>query len=497
MILAIPHNKLPPNSNHLLNNLSTAGLTVSTGLSPSINPLKKSSSYNNKSTDNSDPPEIISDQLITTPRERANSLSECTTETLLSPSDTANNDKNRLLSKNQASVPKLTYPLQPHQGRNPCLARNLMRDLPNEPPILIQECSPKYPINKKMISFSDGDANIFSLPPGMESNLIPRDLGGMDMRGRVVHPIPYVQNEVGNVIPKETNLNRQTREFLQKSSERRWNPLNMRNIRAGFKMLLDRKSSASHGHIPEEQQPLKSSGISSPVSPSGGQTNPVDAFWKEDNFGVMCGDDLSTADGNAVMKSYDHHLLNGHAISVNPGMPVPAFPSHIERSKRPTTLLVNSMDDDDEDTENDIIIDMSDSDIPKDSSAVDPVIDGYERPPSIRRKGSGGRRKVVRRVKTPFEIKGRFSLYDDRIMSSQELPSTCVVNVSQPQLDTAKFSASVPLNMNTLCVSPASDSSQVDLKDDPKRCVKDKSANGHILPVIANGQQNLFSLCDI
>lgn len=387
-----------------------------------------------------------------------------------------------------------------------------MRDLPNEPPVFIQECSPKYPINKKMISFSDGDANIFSLPPGMESNLIRDDLEGNRV-GRVVNPIPYVQNQVGSVIPKETNLNRQTREFLQKSSERRWNPLNMRNIRAGFKMLLDRKSSASHGHIPEEQQPLKSSGISSPVSPNG-QTNPVNAFWKEDNFGVICADDLSTADGNAVMKSYDHHLLNGHAISVNPGFqPVnpgsmPVFPSHIERSKRPTTLLVNSMDDDEEDvdTENDIIIDMSDDgEAPKDSALE-------ERLPSIRRKGSGGRRKVVRRVKTPFEIKGRFSLYDDRIMSSQELPSACVVNVSQKQLDTAKFSASVPLNMNTLCVSPASDSSQVDssqvdscgngsstcvLKDDPKLRVKDKRLNGHILPVIANGQQNLFSLCDI
>lgn len=96
-------------------------------------------------------------------------------------------------------------------------------------------------------------------------------------------------------------------------------------------MLLDRKSSASQGHIPEEQQPLKSSGISSPVSPTdgNGQTNPINAFWaaaemkdeEQAHFRVIC-DDLSNADGNAVMKSYDHHLLNGHAIAVNPGMKV-------------------------------------------------------------------------------------------------------------------------------------------------------------------------------
>ncbi|KAG8195405.1 hypothetical protein JTE90_001417 [Oedothorax gibbosus] len=486
-----------------------AGLTVSTQLSPSINPLsnlKKSPSYNtNKSSLSSDfPSEIIEDRIVCPNRERTNSMStEGTTETLLSPSDTVNqaNDKNRALSHFN-SVPKLSYPLQPHQGRNPCLARNLMRDLPNDQEIL--DGSQKYNGSKRMISFSDGDANIFSLPPGMESNL---------MRNPTKPAIPYVQNQVTNNIPKETNLTgncrHPAREFLQKT-ERRWNPLNMRNLRAGFKMLLDRKSSASHGHIPEEQQPLKSSGISSPVSPSdgNGQTNPVNGFWAaaelkdEDqaHFRVICSEDLSTADGNAVMKSYDHHLLNGHAIAVNHGKKVLNLSSH---HQRPTTLQIESG----EDVENDIIIDMSDSEeAPKDSASDQATVSDSK---PIRRKGSGSRKKVVRRVKTPFEIKSRFSLYDDRIMSSQELPSsTCVVNVSQTQLGTAKFSASVPLNMNTLCFSPQNDHLPLQndhlppqndhLQDDPKIQVKDKRANGHILPpVIANGQQSLFSLCDI
>ncbi|GFT27346.1 bone morphogenetic protein receptor type-2 [Nephila pilipes] len=506
-----------------------AGLNVISGINPSLNPVSnicKSSSFHNKSSNDSDfGSEIIDDRLIT-PRERANSLSECTTETLLSPSDAVSqaNDKNKLLS-NEAALTKVTYPLQPYQGRNPCLARNLMKELPHETRVIgnsLDNYPLKYPLNEKMISFSDGDANIFSLPPGMKSNLISRDFNNHS--NRVRNPIPFVQNHVNfsSTIPsKQLNLTekKKTQEFLLKN-EKRWNPLHIfdkkttkSGIRASLRMLLDRKTSISNGNIPEEQQPLKSSSISSPISPSEcsdkqGQINP-NAFWtspdpkegEQDSYGTLCTSNLSTVDGNAVMKSYDHHLLKGHAISVNEESSLPVSISCLdstpgEKTKRPTTLPVRSLNDK-QDVEQ-VILDMSDCDISNELvSDFVPNPDSVEAKPSlVRRKGSGGKKKGVKRVKTPFEIKCRFSLYDDRIMSSQELPTACIRNDPQSHLDKAKFSASVPLNMNTLCLSPAvTMNQQTEVKIEPEP--KEKRVNGLVLPVNHVGPQNVISLCDI
>ncbi|GIY18607.1 bone morphogenetic protein receptor type-2 [Caerostris extrusa] len=190
-----------------------AGLNVTSGISPSLNPVSnlcKSSSYHNKSSNDSDfASESMDDRLII-PRNRANSLSECTTETLLSPSDT------------------------PHQGRNPCLARNLLKELPHESPVIdsLMNYSPKYSINKKMISFSDGDANIFSLPPGMESNLMSNEF--TNHSNRIFNPIPFVQNPMNysSTIPKQTNLigNKPTQEVFLKNEKR--NPLHIFDKRA-------------------------------------------------------------------------------------------------------------------------------------------------------------------------------------------------------------------------------------------------------------------------
>ncbi|GFU11450.1 bone morphogenetic protein receptor type-2 [Trichonephila clavipes] len=521
-----------------------AELNIISGISPSFNTVSnlcKSSSFHNKSSNDSDfGSEIIDDRLIA-PRGRANSLSECTTETLLSPSDAVNqaNDKNKLLS-NEAAMRKVTYPLQPHQGRNPCLARNLMQELPNEIPVIGNSLgnyplkghyplkSLKYPLNDKMISFSDGDANIFSLPPGMKSNLISRDF--TNHSNRIRNPIPFVQNPVHlpDTIPKPLNLTEKkaTQEFLLKN-EKRWNPLHIfdkktakNGIRASLRMLLDRKTSISNGNIPEEQQPLKSSSISSPISPSEcgdkqGQINP-NAFWaspdpkegEEDTYGTLypITSNLSTVDGNAVMKSYDHHLLKGHAISVNEesSLPISLSGQDInlgEKTKRPTTLPVRSHNDK-QDVEQ-VILDMSDCDISNEfASDFAPNPESVEIKPSfVRRKGSGGKKKGVKRVKTPFEIKCRFSLYDDRIMSSHELPTTCAPNDSQSHLDKTKFSASVPLNMNTLCVSPAvvtNQQTEVKIEPEPKEVlVKEKRVNGLVLNGNHVGPQNIISLCDI
>ncbi|GIY18609.1 hypothetical protein CEXT_83711 [Caerostris extrusa] len=182
------------------------------------------------------------------------------------------------------------------------------------------------------------------------------------------------------------------------------------------------------------------------------------------------------------MKSYDHHLMKGHAISVNEGNSLPAVIPNQDtalggKQKRPTTLPVCPHNDK-QDVELDIL-DVSDCDISNEFVNDDaPNPDNNVTKPNvvIRRKGSGGKKKGVKRVKTPFEIKCRFSLYDDRIMSSQqELPTNCVSTDKQAQLDKAKFSISVPLNMDRFCSTTTNEHTEVQLETVPQEIqIKEK-----------------------
>ena len=109
------------------------------------------------------------------------------------------------------------------------------------------------------------------------------------------------------------------------------------------------------------------------------------------------------------------------------------------------------------------------------------------------RRGSGNRRKGVKRVQTPYEISGRFSLIDDRIMSSQNLPAADENNGTQSHFDNVKSSASVP-NMNTICSTDSSNKLQLIKKGETelKEISKGKPLNGLFVPVSHNGLQNVL-----
>lgn len=446
-----------------------------------------------------------SDQLIC-PRERANSLSECTTETLLSPSTEAINCKNNMINSNSPPV-KVTVPLQPYQGRNPCLARNLMLQQPDDLSIngnSLIDCPSKYSISKKIYSFSDGDT-VLSVPSvGVENSFL------VNNTNRKCNPIPYVQNQV-NSIPKKPNMleNNFSKDFLNKI--------------AGLLVSLNRKKSSSNCYLPEEQQLLKNSTISSPISPSDidskqGQINPVDTFWlcndvKNNDHVINIdkimkpNDSIPTAElmgNNTITSDADEYFpkttvdpfwngnnLEGNKESKNFSM-LPNgtdAASKTDKSKRPTTLPVQPL-------ENDLDVEgsfheESDVDISKEIANDPPPQQEKTKTVVVRR---GSKRKGVKRVQTPYEITGRFSLIDDRIMSSQELPSASATNPTHSQFDNVKSSVSVP-NMNTLCSSNvATNRMQVEKKEETEleEIQKGKPVNGLIVPVNHYGHQNVL-----
>ncbi|KAH6930578.1 hypothetical protein HPB50_014744 [Hyalomma asiaticum] len=143
--------------------------------------------------------------------QRDTERSETTTETLLSPSLSSDGGQPKnSITNNVVHLPSMQ--LQPHQGRNPCLERNLMMEPAEEVAI-----SGNTLLEQDMVGRSKGlppytQLNEMSTTPittTAEDNSVALALG--DLLGgstRTCHPIPYVQNavHVSTVIPKQPNL---------------------------------------------------------------------------------------------------------------------------------------------------------------------------------------------------------------------------------------------------------------------------------------------------
>lgn len=402
-----------------------------------------------------------------------------------------------LINSNSPPV-KITVPLQPFQGRNPCLARNLMQQQPDDLPVIgnsLVDCPSKYSSNKKFYSLSDGDT-VLSVPSvGAENSLLTNTKQNCN-------PIPYVQNQV-NTIPKKPNLNGNV-------SKDFWNKI------AGLLVSLNNKASSNNCNLPEEQQLLKGSAISSPISPSDidgrqGQTNPVDAFWHSSDVKISndfaVNSDKIKLNGSSpatdLFQSNDMDHLNEEKIPNIPNYPfcngslidekeskdsdllsnvaTSETASNPDKSKRPTTLhvqaLTNGFDADD-------YLESSDVDVDIATEVANESAPQYDKSKVVRR-GSGSRRKGVKRVQTPYEITGRFSLIDDRIMSSQDLPTAGETSGTQSQFDNVKSSASVP-NMNSICSQASKWQLEKKAETEIKEIPKVKPLNGLIVPVSHN-----------
>ncbi|KAK8763268.1 hypothetical protein V5799_034122 [Amblyomma americanum] len=140
--------------------------------------------------------------------------SENTAETLLSPSLSSDGggggQPKNSITNNVVHLPSM--PLQPHQGRNPCLERNLMMEPAEEVAISGNTLLEQDAVGRGKGLPPYTRLNEMSTTPisaSAEDNSVALALG--DLLGgstRTCHPIPYVQNavHVSTVIPKQPNL---------------------------------------------------------------------------------------------------------------------------------------------------------------------------------------------------------------------------------------------------------------------------------------------------
>lgn len=202
------------------------------GVSPTINPLshlvitqRQGDLFNGLMGNGG---KVISNAL-TPPRDKESSISEATVETIISPSPSAPQiqlhlGKNQLIGTLQPPMPSL----QPHQGRNPCIERNLIREVSQEFSIsgntlidhlksndlnalntinsvnLMDSLDVQHAlesrglVNEQLMPLLNGHSNTATAVAQSRPTLPPPTL---------VPPIPYLQNEVRSIDnqPKKQN----------------------------------------------------------------------------------------------------------------------------------------------------------------------------------------------------------------------------------------------------------------------------------------------------
>lgn len=233
-----------------------------------------------------------------TPRDKETSVSEATVETTIPASPSDPPPDNNFLAKNQlvgALQPPIP-PLQPHQGRNPCMERNLIRKNPHDHitvsgNILIDHLKPNdinsiNTINSvNLMDALDTQNNLES--HGFTSEQLMPLLNGHSNTANVapqsrpvmppptlVPPIPYLQNEVRsndnqpkrqNTAVREDEMHDYNHGSGKGSSWKRWKSA----FEDRLKFLIPRRR--QHAGEDEERQEIlitpTSSSVSEPPTP--------------------------------------------------------------------------------------------------------------------------------------------------------------------------------------------------------------------------------------
>ncbi|XP_067127484.1 activin receptor type-2B-like [Centruroides vittatus] len=161
-------------------------------------------------------------------------------------------------NSNSSIVSKLSVPLQPHQGYNPSMERNLMKDVE------------KDARNDVFLERGYKDDVVFEQYSKQNVSLQNRASGNgatsndaSERIDRICHPIPYVQNiHLKTTIPNQNSL--ETKSFnglfncRNPRQERKRKCINA--TRSSLKGFFERRrTSKEHKILEEERQPLKSS----------------------------------------------------------------------------------------------------------------------------------------------------------------------------------------------------------------------------------------------
>lgn len=444
---------------------------------------------------------------VITPRDKESSVSEATVDTTITmspsepPSDTCLG-KNQLIGTLQPPIP----PLQPHQGRNPCMERNLIREVPQQLSVsgnilidhlkgndinsintinsvnLMDALDVQHALeshaftNEQMMPLLNGHSNAASVVSQSRPAMPPPTL---------VQPIPYVQNEVRSIDNQPKRQNTAVREDENRdrghsngkgSSWRRW-----RNAwEDRLKSLIPRRR--HHNGEDEERQEIlvtpTSSSLSEPPTPvTTSQSVAVTAA----NLPMQT-EVLLTNGGPHTVISPNHalniqhsslpnyiaeteigiaklHLQNGYAPVIrsrqgsnDSGLNKSSENSvsfvdsdnSCEKLKRPTTLTLPDR------SRQSLSNKTQTQQLNQENNQDTQSTDCNESNPGLDCEESPPLRKAKQRVKTPRRpMNPRLSLYDDRIMGCDESEEDGQVIKGEGHLDET-LSHSLPLHMDTL-----------------------------------------------
>jgi bone morphogenetic protein receptor type-2 len=174
-------------------------------------------------------------------------------DSLVSFSPSSDFEKNIVSAANAfINQPKLTLPLQPHQGRNPCLERNLMPESSDDNTSGLLEHGLKFQVNNSnqdsLITdvFNEGNSTNETNSALVSSDILSRTTNDNSRNvirrvGNGTTPIPFVQNAVGvNTIPKQPNVPGNGHSVQIKKTNETPNSGHQTNTASGFSKLLNR-----------------------------------------------------------------------------------------------------------------------------------------------------------------------------------------------------------------------------------------------------------------
>lgn len=459
------------------------------GVSPTLNPMSNLP-LSQRAGEMFNGGKIISN--VITPRDKESSVSEATVETTVtgSPSEPPVEvflAKNQLIGTLQPPIPSI----QPHQGRNPCMERNLIREIPQEisvsgniliDPLKSNDINSINTINaanlidvqhgltnEQLMPLLNGHSNTAVVMPQPRPTLPPPTL---------VPPIPYLQNEVHSIDnqPKRQNTalqeeNHDNRKASKGSSWRRWRSAWEDRLKSLIprrrhhngedeerqEILITPTSSslsepptplpatqsvAVTSHLPLQTEVLLTNGgphtIISPNHTLNSQHSALPNYTTETEIGIA---KLHFQNGFApIIRSRQGSKDSGLNKSSENSVSFVDSDNSCEKLKRPTTLILPDRSHKgtvdkavEEETNPPVVCEES-----KESKVTDSAPEVEESPPL---------RKAKHRVKTPRRpMNPRLSLYDDRIMGCDGDRSA---QATKGHLDVG-LSHSLPLHMNAL-----------------------------------------------
>ncbi|XP_064113906.1 probable serine/threonine-protein kinase roco5 isoform X3 [Macrobrachium nipponense] len=422
---------------------------------------------------------VISNAL--TPRDKESSISEATVETTITASSSApaveqTLGKNQLIGTLQPPMP----PLQPHQGRNPCMERNLIREVPQELSVsgntLIDhlkgnDVNALNTINSVNFMESLDVASVLESNGFVNEQLMPLLNGHSNTAAlaqqrptlpppTLVPPIPYLQNEVRSIDNQPKKQNTAVREENQESGSSSGRGSSWRRWRNAWEDRLKSLIPRRHHHNGEDEERQEilitptSSSLSEPPTPltatqsvpatsphlpvqtevlltNGGlhtvispnhtlntQHSSLPSYIAETEIGIA---KLHLQNGFApVIRSRQGSKDSGLNKSSENSVSFVDSDNSCEKLKRPTTLSLPEKSHqavaNNESEKQQVLADKE-----RDKKLQEEKESHCEKKPVPETEVSPPLRKAKQRVKTPRRpMNPRLSLYDDRIMGCSE-----------------------------------------------------------------------------